>query len=208
MIVKREIKNEQKILTFLAVLLVLTSLPCLLVFGEPTGVLSAEEFSEQINKFARDFETIQKRVNFAITTTEYYTVYGLANGDVEEAIKIFNHPDYPYSAYDYTLKAYESITNKRIVEPDFDRLFDTEIVDFKIDKKNDEIVIMVNQKYANQENFDRYEKNFRGSMHDSVPLSFEVIQTAVEPEDYTSTVIVFVIVSGILIVYFVRKNKI
>ena len=199
---------NKKILVPLAVLLVLTSLPCLLVFGEPTGVLSAEEFSEQINKFARDFETIQKRVNFAITTSEYYAVYGLANGDVEEAIKIFNHPDYPYSAYDYTLKAYESHTSRRSHDPDFDRLFDTEIVGFKMDKKNDEIVIMVNQKYANQENFDRYEKIFRGSMDDSVPLSFEIIQTAVEPEDYTATVILFVIVSGILIVYFVRKNKI
>ena len=59
------------------------------------GLIPAEEFNAIINSFANNGELIQEQVDFTIDTRSYYNVYRLADADVDTAVRIFNHPDYP-----------------------------------------------------------------------------------------------------------------
>ena len=90
--------NRKNTTLFLFVSFIITiSTP--LSFGE-LGELSVEEFKEAIEKPERDYQYIQDQFDFPILEREFFEVYGrMANGDVEEAIRIFSDPNYPESVF-------------------------------------------------------------------------------------------------------------
>ncbi len=205
---------NKNILVIFAIL-IFTSAPTL-AFGEHIkGMLTAEEFSEGINKFARDEEYVRKHVDFVITTHEWFRVYGgtgLANGDREEAIKIFNHPDYPFNIYDMNGRSLIWIDDRRQIDPEFDQMFVHEIVDYKSDEEDLGILLLIDEKYANPENYDRYEDLIRAVVDRELPITFQVYKpTSFSGEnsfDFIIPMMSFVAVTSIMIVFLVKKNKI
>ena len=202
-------------------LTVISLITIFIIMPEPEpelGMMSAEEFKAVIDKFANSYDLIQPHVNFVITTHEYYGVYGgLAGGDVEKAIRIFNHPDYPHNVYNYVFKAYGVLEREFKRNAEFRQLFDEEIVDFRIGTYGNGIVITVNPEYATQKNFDRYEKIFREHFtYEGLPITFEEYRmTDIDTSSVTGfisnpiiTVFLFVFVSSGMVTYFVKNGKI
>ena len=209
---------------FLFVLFVLFPLWPFSVIPHPEpelSVMSAEEFQAALDKFANDSDYIEAHVNFTINTIAYYRVYGdMADGNVEKAIRIFNHPEYPKNVYNIIFVAYEVLENGRKHDPEFAEMFDEEIADIRIGRYDDGIVVSVNPAYSSQENFDRYEDKFREQLehyHDYIiPLTFEEknmfdIRVPSGAEFFSNPEIMmslFVLCTVIFIVYFVRGNMI
>lgn len=78
-------------------IIVLFSIPS--SFGE-SGEMTTDEFKEALEKPTRDYQYIQDQFDFPILEREFSKVYGdMANGNVEEAIRIFSDPDYPESVF-------------------------------------------------------------------------------------------------------------
>ncbi len=166
-------------------ILIFTSAHTTLAFGEHIeGILTAEEFSEAINKFARDGDYVQQYVDFFITDHEWYRVYGLANGDPEKAIEIFNHSDYPFNVFDLNGQSITWIDDKRLIDPEFDVLFVHEILDYKSDQQDLGILLLIDERYANQENYDRYEELLRPIISMHLPMTFQVYQPVTNASDY------------------------
>lgn len=146
-----------------------------------------------------------------ISSREFAHVYSITNGDVRKVIQIIQDPNYPKNIFDPIFKAYEDLNNRLVVEPEFAKLLQTEVVGFGVDEQNSGIFITVDPKYANQENFDKYEEIFRETIGD-VKITFEVNKRADldDKSDFDFRILVFVVIGvslSILLYYFWRNKK-
>ena len=146
-----------------------------------------------------------------ISSREFEHVYSIANGDIRKVIQIIQDPNYPKNIFDPVLKAYEDLNNRLVVEPEFAKLLQTEVVGFGVDEQNNGIFITVDPKYVNQENFDRYEEIFRETIGD-VKITFEVNERANSDDktDFDFRILVLVVIGvslSVFIYYFWRKRK-
>ena len=188
--------------------------------GMHLEVISAEEFQAVLDKFHNNSEYIHAHANFPIDTRAYYHVYGdVAKGDVEMAIRIFNHPEYPKNVFHPVFIAYKALEDMRISDLEFKEMFDEEIADIRIGAYGDGIIVSVNSAYSSQENFVKYECKIREYLvhyDDYIPLTFEEknmfdIRVPSGIEFFSSPEIMislFILCTVIFVTYFVRINKI
>ena len=163
------------------------------------GLLTTEE---------RELGTLPHR---GVSSRELEHVYSYSNFDLKKTIQLINDPSYPNNVYNFVLMSYEDLNNRMAVDPEFAKLLQTEVVGFGMDEQNKGIFITVDPKYANQENFDRYEEIFRETIGD-VKITFEVNKRTYsdDKKDFDFRILVFVVIGvslSILLYYFWRKRK-
>ncbi len=80
------------------------------------------------------------------------------------------------------LDAYEKLNNRTKTDVEFEQLMQIEIVGFGVDEPNRGIFIVVDPKFATQENFAKYENIFRDTVGDNIPVRFEINERGSFPE--------------------------
>lgn len=148
----------------------------------------------------------------SFSTRDKSAAYRFSNGDIEETIKILQHPNYPKNVFDPVLKAYDDLNNRLVVEPEFAKLLQTEVVGFGVDEQNKGIFISIDPTYANQENFNKYEEIFRETIGEDMPIKFEVHERADSDDktDFDFRILILIIIAVSLsaaLYYFWRKRK-
>ena len=188
--------------------------------GAYLKVLSPEEFQGIIDRFAEGGDYIYEQTGVYLDHREYYDVYGgMADGDVEKAVRIVSHPDYPKNVYNFLFTAYDLLEHMRTKDPEFGQMFEEEIADIRIGTYDAGIVVYVNPEYSNQKNFDRYENKIRELLigHKRyITLTFEKkdmfdIRIPSGKEFFSNPAIMvplFVFISSTFIIYFVKNDRI
>ena len=72
------------------------------------------------------------------------------------------------------LDAYEKLNDRTRTDAEFEQLMQTEVVGFGVDESNKGIFIVVDPKFATQENLEKYENLFRETIGDDIPVRFEI----------------------------------
>ena len=200
---------DKIIIVVFTITLIFTPLLILQSFGESEDIFLKNPEEGVLS----DFIYIENNT-VGFSSREISQAYSLANGDVEEAIKILQDPNYPKNILDPVLKAYEDLNNRLAVDLEFKKLMEIEVVGFGIDEPNDAIFIVVDPMYANQENFDKYEEILRETIGDDILITFEVNERAnsIDKEDFDSRILLILLVVPVVFVvvfvYFKKKNKV
>jgi len=109
------------------------------------------------------------------------------------------------------LDAYEKLNDRTRTDVKFEQLMQTEVVGFGVDESSKEIFIVVDPKFATQENFAKYKNIFRETIGDDIPVRFEINERGSFPEgrdpDYVLLVLAPVLVLIGVTFYLWRKRK-
>ena len=115
------------------------------------------------------------------------------------------------SEYLLVLDAYEKLNNRTKTDMEFEQLMQTEVVGFGVDEPNKGIFVVVDPKFANKENFEKYENTFRESVGDNVPVRFEINERGSLPEgkdpDYVLLIVIPILALIGTIFYLWRRRK-
>lgn len=196
----------------------LTKWTCdLLTFDQKSGSLESQQLVKKWLDacIERGLLTTEERELGAlphrgVSSVELEHVYSYSNFDLKKTIQLINDPTYPKNVYNFVLMGYDGLNNRTVVEPEFKKLLQTEIVGFGIDEPNNRIFVQVDSKYANQENYDRYEKIFRETIGPDVPIKFDVVERPVMTQlnrDFIIPIILAIIASIIGLVIYFKKRK-